>query len=52
MRRVFQGKFREDANAIVERVTGRRVQCFLSDHAIDEDIAVEVFVLTSDEIEE
>jgi uncharacterized protein YbcI len=45
VRRVFQGKFREDANGIVERLTGRKVLCFLSDHAIDEDVAVEAFVL-------
>jgi len=51
VRRVFQGKFRDDANSIVERLTGRKVLCFLSDHAIDEDIAVEVFVLTADDAE-
>ena len=45
VRRVFQGKFREDASSIVERLTGRRVLCFLSDHAIDEDVAIEAFVL-------
>jgi uncharacterized protein YbcI len=45
VRRVFQGKFAEDANSIIERHTGRKVRCFLSDHSIDEDIAVEVFVL-------
>jgi uncharacterized protein YbcI len=45
VRRVFQGKFREDANSIIERLTGRKVLCFLSDHAIDEDVAIEAFVL-------
>ena len=45
VRRVLQGKFREDASEIVERLTGRRVRAFLSDHAIDPDIAAEVFVL-------
>lgn len=45
VRRVFQGKFREDAVEIVERLTGRDVKAFLSDHAIDPDVAVEVFVL-------
>ncbi|MGI9021171.1 MAG: DUF2294 domain-containing protein [Solirubrobacterales bacterium] len=45
VRRVFQGKFREDAIEIAERLTGRRVKAFLSDHAIDPDVAVEVFVL-------
>jgi uncharacterized protein YbcI len=46
VRRVFQGKFREDANSIVERLTGRKVLCFLSDHSIDADVAIEAFVLT------
>ena len=45
VRRVFQGKFREDAIEIVERLTGRKVMAFLSDHAIDEDVAIEAFVL-------
>ena len=45
VRRVFQGKFREDAVEIAERLTGRKVKAFLSDHAIDPDVAVEVFVL-------
>ena len=45
VRRVFQGKFRDDACGIVERLTGRKVIAFLSDHAIDEDIAIECFVL-------
>jgi uncharacterized protein YbcI len=45
VRRVLQGKFREDAVEIVERLTGRKVRAFLSDHAIEQDIAAEVFVL-------
>jgi uncharacterized protein YbcI len=48
VRRVFQGKFREDANSLIERLTGRKVLAFLSDHAIDEDVAAEVFVLVPD----
>jgi uncharacterized protein YbcI len=48
VRRVFQGKFRDDACGIVERLTGRKVIAFLSDHAIDEDIAIEAFVLEAD----
>jgi len=48
VRRVFQGKFREDANSIIERLTGRKVLAFLSDHAIEEDVAAEVFVLVPD----
>ena len=45
VRRVFQGKFREDAIEIVENLTGRKVKAFLSDHAIDPDVAIEAFVL-------
>jgi len=45
VRRVLQGKFRDDAVEIVERLSGRRVKAFLSDHAIDEDVAIEAFVL-------
>lgn len=45
VRRVFQGKFREDAIEIVQDLTGRKVKCFLSDHAIDPDVAIEAFVL-------
>jgi len=45
VRRVFQGKFREDAVEIVENLTGRKVKAFLSDHAIDPDVAIEAFVL-------
>jgi uncharacterized protein YbcI len=47
VRRVFQGKFRDDANGIVERLTGRKVVAFLSDHDVDEDVAIEAFVLES-----
>jgi len=49
VRRVFQGKFREDAAEIAERLTGRKVRAFLSDHAIDPDIAAEIFVFEQDE---
>ena len=45
VRQVFQGKFRDDANSIVERAVGRKVRAFLSDHAIEPDVACEVFVL-------
>ena len=47
VRRVFQGKFREDANGTIERLTGQRVEAFLSDHDVDEDIVIEAFVLES-----
>jgi uncharacterized protein YbcI len=45
VRQALRGKFREDANRIVERLTGRRVAAFLSDHDIDEDIVFQAFVL-------
>lgn len=45
LRRIFQGTFRDEAIAVVERLTGRRVLAFLSDHAVDPDYAIEVFVL-------
>jgi uncharacterized protein YbcI len=45
LRRLFQGALRDDAVAAVERLTGRKVLAFLSDHAVDSDYAVEVFVL-------
>lgn len=49
VRRVFQGKFREDAVLRIEQLTGRKVRAFLSDHAVEPDIAVEVFILEPDE---
>jgi uncharacterized protein YbcI len=47
VRRVFQGKFGDEANEIIERLSGRKVLAFLSDHNVDEDIAIEAFVLES-----
>jgi uncharacterized protein YbcI len=43
-RRVFQDAFRKEAIALAEQITGRDVVAFLSDHAVDPDYAVEVFV--------
>ena len=45
LRRVFQGAFRDEAIALVEKIVGRPVLAFLSDHAVEPDYAVEVFVL-------
>ncbi|HMC05955.1 MAG TPA: Na-translocating system protein MpsC family protein [Solirubrobacterales bacterium] len=45
LRRIFQGTFRDDAIEIVERLTGRKVVAFLSDHAVEPDYAIEAFVL-------
>jgi uncharacterized protein YbcI len=47
-RRVFQDAFRKEAIALAEEITGREVAAFLSDHAVDPDYAVEVFVLAPD----
>lgn len=44
-RRAFQRLIRSEARAAVEELTGRRVVAFLSDNALDPDIAVEAFVL-------
>ena len=44
-RRKFQATMRSDFIDLVEGALGRRVLAFLSDHHINPDIAVEVFVL-------
>jgi uncharacterized protein YbcI len=49
LRRVFQhGSFRDEAIELVEGIVGRTVLAFLSDHAVEPDYAVEVFVLQSE----
>lgn len=45
MRRRFQRTMKDALVAAVEEHTGREVLAFLSDHHIDPDIAVEVFIL-------
>jgi uncharacterized protein YbcI len=45
MRRRFQSTMRDEFVAAVSEHTGREVEAFLSDNAIDPDIAVEVFIL-------
>lgn len=45
LRRSFQALFRERATREIERIIGRPVAAFLSDHAVEPDCAVEVFVL-------
>jgi hypothetical protein len=37
----------QDATGTIERLTGQRVEAFLSDHDVDEDIVIEAFVLES-----
>jgi uncharacterized protein YbcI len=43
-RRVFQDAFRKEAIGLAEQIVGRRVTAFLSDHAVEPDYVVEVFV--------
>jgi len=45
LRRSFQTLFREHASREIERIIGRPVIAFLSDHAVEPDWAVEAFVL-------
>ena len=45
LRRILQERFRPEASDVVERLTGRKVLAFLSDHDVDPDYAIEVFVL-------
>lgn len=49
MRRAFQETMREDLIAIVETLTGRTVEAFLSDNLHDPDVAVEVFLMSPDD---
>jgi uncharacterized protein YbcI len=51
-RRTFQGSLRDDAITEIERLTGRKVSAFMSDHAIEPDFATEVFVLESESSED
>lgn len=44
MRRLYQEAIRQQACALVEEITGRRVKTFLSDHSIEHDFAIECFV--------
>ena len=44
-RRAFQGTMRHDLIKGVEEILGRKVIAFMSDHHIDPDVAVEVFLL-------
>ena len=45
MRRRFQQAMSEDMIRLVEENTGRRAIGFLSDHDVDEDVAIETIVL-------
>lgn len=45
MRRRFQGAMRDDLIAAVTEHTGRTVEAFLGDNAVEPGVAVEVFLL-------
>jgi uncharacterized protein YbcI len=45
MRRAFQNTMRDDLVAVVEQLTGRTVEAFLSDNLHDPDVAVEIFLM-------
>jgi uncharacterized protein YbcI len=45
IRRRFQAAMSEDVTKLVEEVTGRTSRTMLSDHNVEEDIAVEMVVL-------
>jgi uncharacterized protein YbcI len=45
VRQALNGTFREDANAIIEGLTGQPVSSFLSDHDVGRDVVIQAFVL-------
>jgi uncharacterized protein YbcI len=45
LRRAFQDSMREDLVTVVERLTERNVQAFMSANHIDPDAAAEIFLL-------
>jgi len=45
MRRRFQATMQDELVAAVTEHTGRTVHAFLSDNAVEPDIAVEIFIL-------
>ena len=52
LRRKVQGHMAEDMTALVERATGRKVRCLLSDHDVRTDTAVEILVFEDAELPE
>jgi uncharacterized protein YbcI len=52
IRRKFQSTMRDELIGGVERLTGRRVVSFMSDHDADHDYAAEVFILEGPPIAE
>lgn len=45
LRRLFQETLREGAVELIERLSGRSVSAFMSDHDTEQDVAAEIFVL-------
>jgi uncharacterized protein YbcI len=45
MRNLFQRTMADELRQSVERLTGRRVEAFMSDNHLEPDMAVEIFVL-------
>jgi uncharacterized protein YbcI len=45
LRHVFQETMKEELNAAVQALTGRKVSAFMSANCVDPDLAAEVFVL-------
>jgi uncharacterized protein YbcI len=52
LRRLFQGVLRDQSIEAVEKLTGRKVLAFMSDHALDPDYAIETFALEPGPMEE
>jgi uncharacterized protein YbcI len=50
MRRTYQETLRSELVDVVQEVLGRSVLAFMSDHHLDPDMAVEVFVLGDGEV--
>src|SRR5215213_4926714 len=48
IRRRFQQQMADEFTAIVEQATGRKVRAFLSETNLEEDIAVEIFLLADE----
>ena len=44
-KRRFQARMAQQFRSVVEQATGRRVKTFLSESTVDDDVAVEIFLL-------
>ena len=45
IRRRFQARMAQDFTSVVEQATGRKVRTFLSESNVEDDVAVEIFLL-------